>query len=172
MRKTILLCAGCLTLAAFAFAAATETKVLFDFEVDADAAAWRAARCEKSVSAEHATSGAKSLKLKLTANGDTSGIATEGLAVKDWSGYTTFAFDVFADDGLALTVSLRDAFRKPFRKEVDLAKGANTISIPVADIAAGMEDAKLDIKKMAAITLLVHLGAERTIYIDNVRLEK
>ena len=171
MRKAILVCAGCLALAAVAWAQAAST-MLFDFEKDAEAGAWRAARCEKSVSTEHATSGKQSLKLKIPATGDSSaGIATEALPVRDWSGQTALKFDVFADDAMSLTVSIRDrnvrATGKSYRKDFELQKGANTVVVPVADVGAD-----IDVKMIQAVNLIARIGADRTIYLDNVRLEK
>ncbi len=176
MRNAVRVCASVLALASFAalaWAQANEMK-LFDFENAADAGAWRAANAEKSASDEHATSGKHSLKVKLTlvAGGPRSGIATEALAQKDWSACKTLKFDVFAEDGLSLTIAVRDrnarATRKNFRKDLEIRKGANTVDLPVSDIGA-----EIDLKTVQAINLIATYGeGERTIYLDNMRLEK
>ncbi|HUW59211.1 MAG TPA: hypothetical protein VMZ92_21430, partial [Planctomycetota bacterium] len=125
---------------ALAFTGLTQAqaKVLFDFENNDDVTRWEGSRlADTSASGEHATSGKGSMKVMLK-KAQFPGISCSKLPVNDWSGYGTLNLDVFADDGVNLVVRIDDEnsrnYATRFNLDIRLNKGANTVSIPVADI--------------------------------------
>ena len=151
-----------------------EATVLFDFEDDADVNKWDTNndKTDRSLSTEHATSGKGSMKVVLKA-GEFPGISTGHISLKDWSGYTTLKFDIFADSAFDLMMTVKDPNSKNYdtrynNDKIEINKGANTISIAVGDIGD-----KIDLKKINLIS--IHAGTldkEVTFYMDNMRLEK
>jgi hypothetical protein len=170
MRRFILACAGCLVFAAFAFAA-KEAKMLFDFEDAGDLAKWEAAEADVSIVGDHATSGKSALKVTLKA-AEYPGITTTQ-APNDWKGFAKLSFDLFADEDMTLLVRIDDENSKDYASRynndgIDIKKGANNVSIELADVGD-----KIDLAK---VKMLILFGSNPpkpvTFYLDNVRLEK
>jgi hypothetical protein len=152
-----------------------EAKVLFDFEDDKGLAQAEAKNAETSLSTDHATSGKNSLKVVLSAS-KLPGVGFMKLPVTDWSGYKTLKFDIFAegDDAMKFAMSIKDTKSKDYasrynNEKIAVAKGANTISIDIADIGGHID---LKIVKQMSIFACGTLEKEATVYIDNIRLEK
>jgi len=96
---------------------------------------------------------------------------------QDWSGYKTFAFDLFnptsehlmflrIDDG-ATTGSSSGRFDH----EMFLKKGWNHVRLPVEEIQAGSKGRELDLKVIRRVVLFIDSAfAPRTFFLDNVDL--
>ena len=178
MRKVMLVMVGCIAATVVGVAwsqdqPAPAATVLFDFEDEADVKKWDAKNSEPSASTEHATSGKGSMKLTLKGGVDFPGIYTERFPTKDWSGFKTLKFDVFADEPMTLMMTAKDPNSKDFasrfnKEKIEINKGANTVAIPIADIAG-----KIDVKTIKSTTIFsVKLEKDPTLYLDNIRLEK
>jgi hypothetical protein len=178
MRKVMLVMVGCIAATVVGVAwsqdqPAPAATVLFDFEDEADVKKWDAKNSEPSASTEHATSGKGSMKLTLKGGVDFPGIYTERFPTKDWSGFKTLKFDVFADEPMTLMLSIKDPDSKDYASrfnmdKIEINKGANTVVIPLSDVGA-----KIDVKKIKSTTIFSgKLDKDTTIYLDNVRLEK
>lgn len=180
MRRTLWLAAACVASAACvsvlwaaAEAQKVETTMLFDFEEENALTRFDADGSETAISTEHATSGKQSLKTTLKAGAERTCLYTERFPVKDWSEANFLKFDVFAEEAVTLTLTIKDPNSKNYdtrfnQDEVMLNKGANTVTISMADVAA-----KIDLKKIKSMTLGTSGLAQDTVfYLDNVRLEK
>lgn len=157
-------------------AAAIEATVLFDFENDDDVKAWGVEddikdKVALAASAEHATSGKRSLAMTLKPH-EWPGMNTTKLP-KDWSGYSDLAFDVWAGADSSLCIRIDDEASKDYGSRYnspaqDVSKGANTVTIPVTDVG----DA-IDLKKIKAMYLFsTNVPEDITFFIDNIRLIK
>ncbi len=150
-----------------------ETTMLFDFEEENALTRFDANGSETAISTEHATSGKQSLKVTFKAGEGSTSIYTERFPVKDWSAANTLKLDIFADEAVTLTMTIKDANSTSYetrfnQDEVVLNKGANTVTISLADVAA-----KIDLKKIRSMTLVTSgLAKDTVVYLDNVRLEK
>ncbi len=174
-RKMLWVSAAVLGCAVAAWAAG-EATVLFDFENADDVKAWGVeddlkGKVTLSASEEHATSGKKSLKMALKPH-EWPGMFTTKLP-KDWSGYKELAIDVWTPVDTTLCVRIDDEastdYGSRFNSQgLDVAKGANTLTIPVVDVG----DA-IDLKKIKSMYIFsTDVPEERTFFIDNIRLIK
>ncbi len=179
MRKAMLVALGC-TVAAFAAAVwaadeapKVETTMLFDFDEENALTRFDANGTETAISTEHATSGKQSLKVTFKAGEGATSLYTERWPVKDWSAANVLKMDIFADEAVTLTMTIKDTASTNYETrfnmdELVLNKGANTVSVSLADVAA-----KIDLKKIKSMTLVTSgLAKDVVVYLDTVRLEK
>jgi hypothetical protein len=175
LRKALWVSAAMLA-AGIAWAAAGEATVLFDFENDADVAAWQVEdvlkdKVKLEASDEHATSGKRSLKMTLQPH-EWPGMSTTKLP-KDWSGQADLAFDVFSAVDTTMSVRIDDDNSKDYASRFnsqaqDLVKGKNTVTLALADVGDAV-----DLKKIKALYLFsTDVPEQRVFFIDNIRLIK
>ena len=150
------------------------TLVLFDFETEDDLKKCEANKnAEAAISTEHATSGKQSMKLTLKGGTDFPGVYADKFAPKDWSAYSKLKIDVFADQAVAMGLTIKDAKSKDYASrynndKVKIEKGANTITVELVDVSD-----KIDLKTIRSFSLFTHKAEKDvTIYVDNIRLEK
>ncbi len=183
MRKVMWVLLGCVAVAfAVKFGSAAlwaqgeakpATLMLFDFEDEDGLKKFDANKSETAGSAEHVTSGKQSLKVTLKTGENYPSIYTERFPTKDWSGYAALKFDVFVDEAITLSMTVKDVNSKDYasrynRDKVELEKGANTVTVTLGDVG----DA-IDPKKIKSMTIFAgKVDKDTMFYLDNVRLEK
>jgi hypothetical protein len=143
-------------------------KAMIDgFEAGGQLRAWQLSEgVEISPSAEHATEGTRSLRVKLP-GGPWPGISLFTLP-RNWLPYDWLALDVYneTDDALALGLWVRDGAGK-VTVAMSLRPGANQFRIPM-DLFSS-----LHLRQVAGLCLFVSQPAPGTvIYVDNIRLEQ
>ena len=164
---TLLLSAGCQRKPAFHY----------DFEAEniLDTLSWK---CKTifSLSNKHATSGQKSLKLKLYPS------SYPGVVLHkfnpDWSKYNTLKFDIYNQQEAPLRMAIRiDDIKNPsyddrYNHPITLNPGMNHISIPLNSLHTTGTDRNINLANVQRVILfLVQPKGKRTIYLDNVRLD-
>ena len=134
------------------------------------------------VSADHATSGNRSLEVSLYPAAESvtehyPGVSFSGFDA-DWSGRRALVFDVFnpEDTAVALEVRIDDRespdYRDRFNRTHTLAPGGNRISIPLASLVTSGTRRQLDLRRIRVVSLfLVNPGERHTLYLDRVGLE-
>jgi hypothetical protein len=148
--------------------------VLFDFENDADVKAWGVEddikdKVALSVSAEHATSGKRSLKMVLKPH-EWPGMNTKQVP-KDWSAHAKLVLDIWAEQGADLNVRIDDANSVDYASRFQsggsyVNKGKNEVTVWLTDVGA-----KIDLKKVTAMFIFcAPVDKDMTFYIDNIRL--
>ncbi len=177
LRKTLWVSVAVLSAAiGWAAAPAGEATVLFDFENADDVAAWQVEddlkdKVKLEASPEHATSGKQSLKMTLQAHEWPGAFTTK--VPKDWSGSSDLVFDVWAAEAMSISVRIDDDKSQDYDSRFnspgqDLAKGANTVTIALADVGD-----KIDLKKIKTLVIFSSDVPEtRVLFIDNLRLTK
>jgi hypothetical protein len=162
--------------------AAQEVKPVVDFEADADLALWEFGKSSATLSAEHVTHGAKSVRI----NSD-EGMTSYRLP-KDWSGFDSMDMDFFVEGTETVSVSLligdtpweqKRTYWNRHNGGFTLKPGANTISLPVNGLFRGEagsrgNDLKTNIDPHA-ITLFVMGFSCKTptkVFLDYLRLTK
>ena len=150
--------------------AAAETpapRVLFDFESADDLGKWRTNGVSASLAAEHATHGAKAVKLVFQpGDGYRTFIFETGRDKLDLAGYTHLVLDVFASEPGGVTVRIKsNNGAAKWQKDVALEAGANRVSL-------SFETAGIDATRVDYIGLMTgDLKSPLALYVDNIRAE-
>lgn len=151
-------------------------KTLFDFESAAELAAWQPRRTVPQTtfeySTEHASNGRGSAKWT-TPSAKESGqewpaviLPGAGLPVRDLRPFETFAFEAFNPGDAPVEVKLyfRDGDGVNRTRGVDVKPGANTLRVPLADLASD--------SPLQEFQFFLSSPTEgHTLYFDHVRLE-
>jgi hypothetical protein len=152
--------------------------MLLDFESEAelDQLGWR---CHTlfSLSDDHATHGAKSLKIEFYPS-EYPGLAFSP-AFKDWRNYKALRFDVFnpSDQLIQLTVRIDDKKDYPdyddrYNKDFVINPGTNHIAITRDTLETSRTNRSLDLANIQRM-LIFEVGPQKknTLFIDAVRLQ-
>lgn len=156
-------------------------RLLSSFEDDGEMVGWAAGSgVTMERSGEHATEGNRALRVTLPENG-LAGVECQ-LGEGDWSGYTSLRMDVVYpyQDRLVLAVRVDDADSSNYATRfnlddgsITLTPGRNEIEISMRELASGRPGSRgVDLTRIRSLYLFP-LGdrPERTIFLDNVRLE-
>lgn len=151
--------------------------MLLDFESDSelDQLRWRC-HALYSLSGDHATHGARSLKLELFP-ADYPGMEFSP-AIKDWSHYKELHLDVFnpGKDSLRLTMRIDDKKNYPdyadlFNKSFMINTGANHIAIPLDSMATSGSNRNIDRANIHRVFIFTaHPKGKTTLFIDAIKL--
>ncbi len=156
-----------------------EETVLFDFETDAelDQLHWS---CHTlfSLSDDHATRGAKSLKMELFPSAYP-GLVIE-LPASDWRGYGHVCFDAYNPMGKSVQVEVRIDDRKDFpeyndryNKSFALKRGKNRIVIPLETLASSGTNRLLNLDRIHRLFIFMNHPAHKTVlFVDNISLQQ
>jgi hypothetical protein len=165
-----LLLAGC--------APAPNELVLYDFEEDADLDRlhWRC-RVLYSLSDEHVTRGAKSLRMELYPS-EYPGLSPV-LRQKDWGKYKVLALDLFNPMLREVSLTLRIDDREDNPEYADrcnetilLRPGQNNVVLPLERLKTSGTKRDLDWRRVALFVLFMVGPEEKTVlFVDNIRLE-
>jgi VanZ family protein len=155
----------------------SEMPVLGSFERAGEVLRWAAKESSVSRDPDHATSGSWSLRVDLRP-GIYPGTSLP-LLPPDWSGFDSLVAEVWlaGAESLRIVVKVTDRAHNNehedrFQRAVVLSPGANTIRIPLAEIAAAPSTRQLDMQRVATLSFFtVRLKIPRTLYLDNVRLQ-
>ena len=131
-------------------------------------------------SSEFHTQGNYSLKVGLTTRKYTSIVFNR--IINNWSGYKTFAFDMYNPDPqiLLMTVRVNDAqhnlngwvTQDRFNRSLVLNPGWNHFSFAIEDIRNAPAKREMDLLHITWVEIFAkNLPAPRSVYIDKVRLE-
>ena len=151
--------------------------LLADFEDEQELQLWRpTGGASIELSAERALTGAHSLLVQ-TRSGDWSGVGLRG-GDSAWSRYGALEIGVFNDSAASFTLGVRidDArpspnFSERFNRGIPLASGWNRLRIPIAEIAAGPKEKRLDMDSIRRMVLFVAPEEPpRRLFIDGVKL--
>jgi hypothetical protein len=153
--------------------------VLFDFESDSDLDKflWE---CHLlfGLSEQHATHGAKSLKLEFFPNNYPS--LNPILFREDWGPYSEFVFDVYnpqaVDVELGLCIDDRSDSPPPedrYGRSFILRPGANFITLRLDNLTTAKGERKLDLNKICSVLIFVEKPQEWVVlYFDYFRLKR
>jgi VanZ family protein len=152
--------------------------VLSSFEAPFEIPRWISKESTMQPSSLHATDGVYTLKVNLHP-GIYPGISLDYF-VEDWRGYNSLSFDVFIEGFSPLELSIRindrkhnEEFMDRYNKSFLLRPGHNHISVSLSEVRRAPIGRLMD---MANITVLCmfsyNLKEPRTVYFDNIRLEK
>jgi len=176
INKLVIVLAALLCVSACQKALDKET-VLFDFETDTelDRLHWS---CHTlfSLSDDHATRGAKSLKMELFPSAYP-GLATEPRA-SDWRGYHEVCFDAYnpMDTSVRIEVRIDDQKNFPeyedrYNKSFVLKRGTNRIVIPLETLVSSGTNRPLNLGRICRLFIFMNHPAQRTIlFVDNISL--
>ncbi len=151
------------------------TLVLYDFEEGEGTDGLWTFGADMSVSDEHATSGEHSLNVIIHRDGLWGGFGPR--MPRDWSMYEALKFDIWCEEDIELCIRIDDENSRDYATRFNLdglklRKGRNTVTIPVADLAA-----RIDVTKI--VYFYCFLGNKNlvgpgdwTTYLDNIRLVK
>jgi len=166
-------------LAPCAEAPSSGTSMLFDFESEAalDRLNWHCGALY-SLSPDHATHGARSLKMEVFPSPYPGFDPLHG--TEDWRGYDELGFDVFNPAARAIRIGLRiDDKKKPplyedrFNRSVELNPGANHVTIPLSSLVTSDGKRRLDLAHIRKFQLFIPYPAQSTtLYIDAVALAR
>jgi len=153
--------------------------VLFDFESDTelDHLSW-SCHTLYSLSSDHATHGAKSLKLELFPS-DYPGLIPI-LAVKDWQGFKELCFDVYNPTKNMVRIVVRIDDRKDYpdyddryNKSFILKPGSNHLSIPLDTLVASGTKRHLNLAQIHRLFIfMANPEKKTTLYIDSIKVLK
>ncbi|VAW88427.1 hypothetical protein MNBD_GAMMA17-2251 [hydrothermal vent metagenome] len=152
--------------------------VLGGFESDLEKRLWKAhgIGTSTSFSGKHVVVGSKSLKTKTT-DSTWSGVRYSA-GDQDWRGYQflnielynagkPFKLNIRIDDGVSNSPDYGDRYDGQYQVNV----GANTLLIPLADVASGPKSRLLDLGKVRKMILfLSRKEMRREFYLDDIRL--
>ncbi len=151
--------------------------ILFDFESNAelDQLHWS---CHTlfSLSNDHVTHGAKSLKMELFPSAFP-GLAVE-LPASDWRGYREVCFDAYNSMDKSVQVEVRIDDRKDFPEYKDrynksfvLKRGSNRIVIPLATLVSSGTNRPLNLGRISRLFIFMNHPAQKIIlYVDTISL--
>lgn len=99
---------------------------------------------------------------------------------RDWQGYYTLVFDAFLEgaDPLPLTVRINDLAHNEeyvdrYNRTFTLRPGPNHVAISLSEVEHAPQGRLMDMEHIAILCLFSYkLKEQRTVYFDNVRLEK
>jgi beta-galactosidase GanA len=160
-------------MAAFTARAADEsvegkTKLILDFE---DASTWTSENNSPFAAVpEHATQGAKSLKVNYTNKPEWSNVLTQKLD-GDWSGFNHLSFDLFleGEKPVEFGMWIRDKTLHKAEANFLIGPGPNTLTIPLDELK---KTGELDRGQVIAICLYKNCPEEITVYLDNLRVSE
>lgn len=158
---------------------ASDELVLLDFgkDADLDRIFWKC-HVLYSLADEHATRGAKSLRMELYPS-EYPGLAPL-LTQRDWSRYGNLAFDFYNPMGREVPLTLRIDDRKDSPDYADrcnetirLKPGENRIVLPLRTLKTSGTRRDLDWSRVALFLMFVVKPEEKiTLYVDNIRLTR
>lgn len=154
-------------------------RVLFDFEneADLDRMHWQCFTLFAHAP-EHATRGARSLKMSLYPS------PWPGWAARferqDWRPFTTLAFDLFNPTARPVAVSVRIDDRRDYPEYDDrynqqfvLQPGANGLAIPFDALVTSGAQRPLELKRIRRLMIFMPSPqTKQVLYLDNVRLTR
>ncbi len=156
-----------------------ERTVLFDFESDSelDQLRWS---CHTlfTLSDDHATRGAKSLKMELFPS------AYPGLAVEfpasDWRRYSEISFDAYnpAETSVRVEVRIDDqkdypGYEDRYNKSFVLQSGSNRIVIPLETLISSGTNRPLNLGRIYRLFIFMNHPAQKTVlFVDNISLPR
>ena len=156
--------------------------LLADFESSAENALWLTEDRDALLAPTgrrrvpgHATHGARSLRVSIR-KGQWPGVRML-CADQNWSGFSTFAFDVQNDEQpFTLSVRIDDArsidHSNRFNEAFPIARGLNHVRIPLAGIASQPRSGPLDLHAIRRVVFFEDWSdREHTYFLDYVRLE-
>jgi VanZ family protein len=154
----------------------SEMPVLASFERAGEISRWTTKESRIARVAEHATSGAWSLRVDLRP-GTYPGTSLPFLP-SDWSAYDALVSDVWlaGTEPLRIVVKVTDRdhnnqHEDRFQRTFVLSPGANSIEIRLADIENAPQHRRLNIQEVATLSYFtVRLPFPRTLFLDNVHL--
>ena len=173
----LIIIAGCLLILVACHRGIPAERVLFDFESDSelDRFHWR---CHTlfSLSDEHVTHGARSLRLELYPS-DYPGLKPM-LEENDWRGYKALCFDIYNPDEKELRISVRIDDREDYPNYDDrynrtfiLRPGMNRMRISLDTLVTSGTRRKLDLSKIYRVVIFVARPERRVVlYVDYLRL--
>jgi hypothetical protein len=152
--------------------------VLESFEHRFETSGWKGTNARCSLSADHVTYGAASLKTRLLP-GEYPGVEL-AYFIGDWRGYDVFAFDAFLEGAvpLAVTVRINDAehahtYSDRFNRRFTLSPGMNRIAVNLDEVRKAPRSRTMNMAEIVDVRLFtVNLVEEKTLYLDYFRLEK
>lgn len=168
---------GCFSALAGCADSVSGERVLFDFESDSelDRFHWK---CHTlfSLSDEHITHGARSLRLELYPS-PYPGLAPM-LEENDWQRYKTLCFDIYNPEKAALRITVRIDDRKDYpdygnryNKGFVIQPGLNRIHIPFDSLITSRTGRTLDLKKIYRLLIfMVRPEKKVVLYVDYLRL--
>ena len=151
--------------------------VLFDFESDSelDRFQWK---CHTlfSLSDEHITHGARSLRLELYPS-DYPGLITE-LEKNDWRRFKALCFDIYNPEKRKIWITVRIEDRKDYpnyddrySKNYSLEPGLNRVTIPLNTLLTSGTKRNLDQKRISRLLIFsAHPQNKVVLYVDYIRL--
>lgn len=154
-------------------------KVLLDFEEDRDLDhVWWSCPDLFSLTAEHASSGERSLRCDL-GPGDYPGVRFRDLD-RNWSGYDRLAFTIHSGgpDTLTLVVRIDDDrsgedFANRYNGRFPLPPGTREIRIDLEEVRAAPENRELNLSRVERLLFFLNRPARPPVlWIDHVRLER
>ena len=155
-----------------------DVTVINDFETDQDLDRihWECHRLF-SLSGDHASHGGRCLKMELFP-GLYPGVALK-LRHGDWRRYCALAFDVYNDQDVTLTLTVRiddredyPDYKDRYNQRFALNPGINYIRIPMDTLQTSGDGRKLDVSHIQRFLLFLHRTERRyELYLDWVRLE-
>ena len=95
---------------------------------------------------------------------------------RDWSGYEALEFRAWVEEPVELVVRVHDAahdqrYSDRFNRTLRLEAGANRIRIPLAEIAEGPADRRMDLREVAGVAVFADRPQESfTVWLDEFRL--
>jgi len=153
--------------------------MLFDFEKDSDLdhLEWR---CHTlySLSSNHVTHGAKSLKIDMFPS-DYPGLRAS-LPIKDWRAYDALSFDIYNPARQAVLVGVRIDDKKEYPKYENrysesfvVAPGQNQVVIRLKTMLTKNAKRHLDLSHIYRLYIFVsHPATRLTLYVDALKLTK
>ncbi|MEK0449328.1 MAG: hypothetical protein RL088_1596 [Verrucomicrobiota bacterium] len=153
--------------------------LLADFETDAELRLWPASGDGTSAdrSPAHPSHGQFSLQVKTAPSAIWPGVRLNA-GGRDWSAYSTLAFDIWNDGPeFVITARVDDDFphkerEDRFYRDLQLAAGWNRIRIPLSEIEPSPRARRLDLRAIRTVAFFIDAPkAAHTIHIDHVRLE-
>jgi beta-galactosidase GanA len=173
MTRQILRLIAVLACSVFALHAADEgaegkTKLVLDFE---DAATWTSENNSPFAAVpDHATQGAKALKVEYTNKPEWSNVLTQKLE-GDWSGFNYLSFDLFLDGDKPVQFGMwiRDKALHKCEANFLIGPGPNTLTISLDELK---KTGELDRSQVVAICLYKNCPEEITCYLDNMRVSE
>ena len=176
---SLTICCLCL-LAAVACSQYPEFACDFETEEELDYLYWKCGT-GYSLSEEHASSGAKCLKVDLYPASSGSGNIYPGVAFihfsKNWSGRNFLAFDIInpAPESLSLILRLDDRDAPPYQDryngKLEIKPGLNSFKIPFNEFVTTGTQRKLRTDNISSVLLFLdNPEIKHTLYFDNFRL--
>ncbi len=160
------------------YQASRQFPMLSDFENRLQHKRWSNGRIDQSVSRQ----GDSSLRVNLDAGQQYPG-TTLTHSFGDWRGYSALSLSIYNPDPdpLRINISIRDqehrmnrrGFGDRFDRTFEIIQGWNDLLIPMTDIKNAPKERTLDLDQLTSVVIFtMNLSRPRTIYVDNVRLNR